>query len=266
MIRPEDALRAGHSTPPRRPAAPRLDALVVGAGGVLGSTVLEHLLARRRGGRIHVLVTRALRSTADGLEAIVASSSTHFADPAPPARSAVIVFDRRRHANGRDDAFVRPQPQNLPALAERLHGSGVRHLIVVLPLDPAGVPAAVRAGLAGLDEHAVAALGFEHVVFVRPADTAARRSGQPLPQRLADAVLAQLRLMLPSSQQPVRTRQVASFVAELADLLPASPAGTRVASPELVWQAAQAGNMRSIVDAWLAGRELPPLHAPRRRM
>jgi hypothetical protein len=266
VIRPEDALRAAQSPPVRPLPVARLDALMVGAGGVLGSAVLEGLLARRRGGRIHVLATRALRSTADGLEPIVASSHAHFADPAPPVRSALIVFDRARHANGRDNAFLRPLPQELPALAQRLHAAGVRHLIVVLPLDPAGMPQALRAGLAGLDEHAVAALGFEHVVFVRPADAAATRTGQPLPQRLADTVLAQLRLMLPSSQQPVRTRQVAAFAAELAVLLPASAAGTRVAAPELVWQAAQSGNIRAITEAWLAGRELPPLHAPRMRM
>jgi hypothetical protein len=73
-------------------------------------------------------------------------------------------------------------------------------------------------------------------------------------------------MMVASSNQPVRAAKVAQFAVELAAQLPASPAGTRVAPPELVWQAAQMRDPQRLVQAWLARHELPVVNAPRRRM
>ena len=66
-----------------------------------------------------------------------------------------------RHAvNGREAAFWQPPPAELLPLARRLHDIGVRHLLVVMPHVSATPPEALKAGLASLDEQAVAALGF----------------------------------------------------------------------------------------------------------
>ena len=183
----------------------------------------------------------------------------------PLARSAVVVFDRERHANGREEAFVRAEPQNLLSLARWLRRQGVQHLVVVMPHSPAGLPQALKLGLANLDEQAVSSLGFEHLVFVRSAQQPGATRAGPWLQRVADGLLMQLRLMIPASHQPVRVLKVAQFVAELAAQLPASAAGSRVVPPELVWQAAQQDDAAPLVAAWLAGSELPPLRAPRRR-
>jgi hypothetical protein len=112
----------------------------------------------------------------------------------------------------------------------------------------------------------VAALGFEHFVVIRSAQAPAASAGGAGLQRLADLVLAQLRLMTPQALQPVRTRQVAALAAVVARALPASPPGTRVMAPEQVWQAAQAGDAGGFVRAWLAGAPLPVLGVPRRRL
>ena len=80
------------------------------------------------------------------------------APAAAVAHTALLVFDRERHANERDNAFVRPQPEHLAQIAACLHGQGVQHLIVVLPHDPFGLPKALKRGLANLDGHSVAAL------------------------------------------------------------------------------------------------------------
>ena len=261
------ALRAGRSSPPDAAAAPTV--MVAGGGGALGSAVLEALLAGRRFAHVKVLATRALTVAMNGLETVVVEG---FDDDAgepvgvPFADIAVIVFDRERHANGRELAFVRPQPHELPALARWLHAQGVKRLVVVLPHTPAGLPDALKRGLANLDEHAAAALGFEHLVFVRSAQKPGSARAEQWLQRLADGVLAQLQMMVASTNQPVRATKVAQFVCELAAQLPASDAGTRVAPPELVWQAAQMRDAAALVRAWLARSELPPLTAPRRRM
>ena len=182
------------------------------------------------------------------------------------ADTAVVVFDRARHANGRELAFVRPQPDQLVVLAAWLHRRGVRHLLIVLPHAPASLPDALKRGLANLDEQAVSALGFTHLVFVRSAQAPGNERAAQWLQRLADGVLAQLRFMVATSNQPVRPIKVARFVTELAQRLPASSAGTRVAPPELVWQAAQMRDPAPLVQAWLDARELPPIALPRERM
>ena len=235
-------------------------ALVIGGGGALGSAVVERLLASGRFGRLQVLVTQGFRATVSGLEPRVVESFDGEAPATAAAHTAMLIFDRARHANGREDAFLRPQPEQLPQIAAWLHRQGVLHLIIVMPHDPFGLPDALKRGLANLDEHSVAALGFQHVVLMRSAQAATAPRADRWLQRLADGALAQLRFMLPAAEQPVRLRKVAALAVEVALQLPQHPAGTRVLPHELVWQAAQRADGASLVHAWLAGTagELEP--------
>ncbi len=266
------ALHAG-CTPPLAGTGSALQRpvmLVAGGGGALGSAVLETLLGGRDFAQVKVLATRQLTVAMHGLTPVLVDDLEAL--PAHPteghalAEIALVVFDRERHVNGRELAFARPQPHELPRLAQWLHERGVQRLIVVLPHTPSGLPDALKQGLANLDEHSVAALGFEHLVFVRSAQAPSNARAREWLQRLADGVLAQLRMMVASPNQPVRAAKVAQFVRALAALLPASAPGTRIAPPELLWQAAQLRDPQPLVQAWLAGHELPPARAPRRRL
>lgn len=255
------ALRGGHAA--AAPPASRPGVLVAGGGGALGAAVLEALLASRAFAPVRVLVTQDFHATVQGLETVDAESLGQTTDMHVPL--GVIVFDRPRHANGRDAAFAQPQPAELLPLAQRLLAAGVRHLLVVLPHVSASLPEALKAGLATLDEQAVAALGFTHVTLVRSAQRPADSASRGL-QRLADLVLAQLRLMVPQREQPVRAAPVAALVSALARQLIGSPSGTRVMAPEWVWQAVQGGDVDALVRAWLQGQALPPVPPPRQRM
>jgi len=246
--------------------------LIAGAGGALGSAVLEQVLANKGFAGVRALVTQALQTSVKRLEtSIVAPFDDDGDSEAAPvlpaiADTALIVFDAKRHANGRDEAFLRPEPRTLPRLARWLRACGVRDLVVVMPHNAASLPQALKAGLADLDEHAVVALGFEHVVFVRSARAPVGARSNLWLQRVADGVLAQLRMMTPQPDQPVRSNKVAQFVGELALQLPHSAAGTRVAPPELVWQAAQHADAGALVRAWLEGVALPAPSARRMRL
>jgi len=263
-----DALRAAHATPPsaQRAAA---TLLVAGAGGPLGSAVLERVLASQRFAGVRVLVTQPLQTSTKGMETMIVApfdgATDEAARPIHPALAdtALVVFDIKRHANGREEAFLRPDPRMLPRFAAWLRDGGVRDLVVVMPHSAASLPQALKAGLADLDEHAVVQLGFEHVVFVRSARAPSGARSNLWLQRVADGVLAQLRMMTPQPDQPVRSNKVAQFVSELAFELPHSAPGTRVAPPELVWQAAQHADASALVRAWLAGEALP-VPRPRR--
>ena len=259
----ETALRgATHVARAAAPAARR--AIVAGAGGALGSAVLERFLADAAFADVLAVVERTLARSTLRLHGLPIARLR--AGDAAGADTAAIVFDRERGRHGREDVFHRPAPHDLPALARELHGAGVRHLVVVLPHAPALLPQALKLGLASLDEQAVAALGFEHVVFVRSAQRpgGAARASSWL-QRVADGVLAQMHWMVPQREQPVRADRVAAFVAALARALPHASPGTRVVPPEVVWQAAQPGDLGALVARWLGDGELPAPRLPRQR-
>jgi hypothetical protein len=233
-------------------AAGQRSAVIAGAGGSLGAAVLEQALARGGFARVLALVTGPVAAGMRGFEAVTLQALAQRA----PVDTGFVVFDRPRDANGREAAFLRPEPAQLFPLAQALRDAGVRRLIVVLPHAPALLPQALRQGLATLDEHAVAALAFEHVVFVRSAQppSSVGHSERSWLQRLAHGVLSQLHWMIPQQEQPVRAARLAQVIALIARRLPDAPPGTRVMAPELVWQAAHADDLALPVGAWLSGR------------
>jgi hypothetical protein len=252
----DHALQAG-ARPVVAPAAarPRI-AVLAGAGGSLGSAVLEEALSQGGFAQVRVLVTEPVAAAMRGFQA---STLEQLAALQPAPDTAFVVFDRERHANGREAAFLRPRPEDLLPLARRLHGVGVRRLLVVLPHAPALLPQALRHGLATLDEQALASLHFEHLVLVRSAQSQDPADHPRGLRRLARALLSQLHWMVPEQQQPVRASKIAAFVARLARRLPSASPGTRVAPPELLWAAAQRVELDALVDAWLATGEVPAL-------
>jgi hypothetical protein len=245
MLDVNQALATAYRKPPRAAAAPRR-ALVVGAAGALGAAVLEQLLATQRFERVGALVGQAMQPAVHGFAPVHANELSAFA-----ADCALIVFDRRRPANGREVAFVRPEPKALPALAQQLHGAGVRHLVVVVPHTPSLLPMALQQGLASLDEAAVAALGFEQLVFMRMAQNDRAAEGLDAPRRLARWMLSQLHWMIPQREQPVRAETVAKVAAAIAVQLQDAPHGTRVVPAALLWQAAQSSDAQTVVSQWL---------------
>jgi hypothetical protein len=232
----QQALRgARHEAAPGADAlAPRLALVVIGAGGALGSALLAEALVAGRFRQVAALVAAPLASTLRGLLPLTLTALHAVQGPAFDA--AVVVFDRERRSNGRDDAFAMPGPEQLLPLAQALHARGTRRLVVLMPHAPALLPQALAAGLASVDEVALAALGFEHLVILR----AARADGSARPLRGLDRVaqlwLQQLRWMVPTRLQALRPAALARCVVELLMALPASPPGTRVVSPETLWQ------------------------------
>jgi len=238
MDRLHQALRgAGHDGAPAANAAPRQTTLlVIGAGGALGSAVLAQALVAGRFRSVTALAAVPLASTVAGLRTI---TSPDLADLAEAPDCAIVVFDRARHSHGRDDAFVSPDPQVLLPLARALHQRGTRSLVLVTPHAPALLPQALAQGLASLDEAALAALGFEHLVILRAAQSARAQGAAGWAERVAALWWAQLRWLVPQHQAPLRAEALARCVVALARALPQAQPGTRVFSPETLWQWAQ---------------------------
>jgi hypothetical protein len=254
------ALSGAASVSPR-PAARAESLLVVGAGGALGSALLARALACGRFGRVQAVVAKALNSALRGFEPLPAARL----GGALRADTALIVFERARRNNGRDEAFVQPQPAQLPELAAQLRHGGVRRLLVVVPHAPALLPQALKAGLASLGEGRVAALGFEQLLFLRTAQAGSGAAAGGWAERAAAGWLSQLAWMVPQREQPVRAVRLAELVIELAWRLPMAAPATRVLPPEVLWQAAQSAGGGDVLAAWLDGAPLPPPVLPTQR-
>jgi hypothetical protein len=262
VLDPHTALAAAARPLPQSTAPPRR-VLLLGGGGALGTAVLEQLLADHRFATVGVLADATLQPTLRRLQAVQPEGTEAFG-----ADTALIVFDRERHANGREAAFVRTEPAELTAWARRLRTAGVQTLLVVVPHRAALLPAALKAGLASLDEGTVAALGFRQLVFMRmsQAGGGGDAGAGSWPQRLGHWLLSQLHWMVPQREQPVRAATVARVAAELALQLPGAAPATRVLAPEWLWHAAQASDIEPLLAAWLAGQPLPAQRVPTTRL
>src|SRR3989442_1543445 len=130
-----------------------------------------------------------------------------------------------------------------------LGGGGA--LVVAPRMGGGGWPVALKRGLATLEGRGGGGLGLERWVFRGPARMPAdARAAQAL-QRLANAVLSQLHLMVPQRDKPVRASKVAQFAAQIAMQLADAPPATRVGPPEVVGEAPQSGDIAAFTGEWL---------------
>jgi hypothetical protein len=241
---PIQVLQAAVRTSPAV-AKPRL--LIAGATGALGNEVLRRLVGSAAYGSTQVLAREPIQDGLRGVQTRVVQSGAPQEWPLTAADVAVVLFDAPRLHYDRERALWTPAPEQLVALARWLRASGVRTLAVVLPHAPGRLPEALKRGLAGLDEQAVASLGFERILLLRSARKPVETQQRSAPARLAQWMLGIFQYTIPSSEQPVRAVKVAQL---LAASLRLAPPGIHVAAPELVWQAAQ-GDTEAVARQWL---------------
>lgn len=228
-------------------AAPLPRLLIAGATGALGSEVVRRLAGSGRFAHTQVLAREPLREGLRAVRTTLVPGDDPPAWPAAAADVAVVLFDPPRLFHDRERALWTPAPSHLPALAAWLHASGVRTVAVVLPHAPGRLPEALKRGLASLDEHTVAAQGFDRLLILRSARKPGAEPAGSLPVRLASGMPGVLRYMVPTRDQPVRAACVADL---LAHALRLAPPGIHVATPEQVWQAAQ-GDAEGVARQWL---------------
>jgi len=220
--------------------------VVVGAGGGLGNEVIRRLVGLHRFDVTEVLAREPIKP---GLRGVTVREVQ--GDPAqwPPtvADTAIVLFDPPRMFHERERALFTPAPEQLPAIAAWLRRSGASTLAVVMPHAQGRLPEALKRGLANLDEHALAVLGFERLLIIRSAQVPQRAAAEGRLAAVARWMLSVAKYMVPSNEQPVRAVKVAQFVAAALQL---APPGIHVAAPETVWRAAQ-GDPRPVVRDWL---------------
>lgn len=245
---PFQALQAASRGAPAR-EAPRARLVIAGATGALGNEVLRRLVGLQQFAATQVLAREPITAGLRGVGTTLVPSDDPLDWPAGAADTGLVLFDPPRLFHDRERALWTPTPAQLPALAQWMRRSGVRTLAIVLPHAQGRLPESLKRGLADLDEHAVAALGFERLLIVRSAQKPRGGGERGWGPALARWMLSITRLMVPSREQPVRSPKIAEFVAAALQL---APPGIHIAPSELVWTAAQ-GDVREAVRGWLAG-------------
>lgn len=244
----QDPLQVLHAAARKTPAAARPRLLIAGATGALGNAALRQLVGAGTYEGAQLLAREPITAGLRGVQVTVVPPGEPDGWPVGAADVGVVMFEPPRLFHDRERALWTPALGQLVPLARWLRASGVHTLAVVLPLAPGHLPQAFQRGLASLDEQAVAALGFERLLILRPAQKAAAPVHASLLDRLAHWMLSIFKYMVPNSEQPVRVSRVAQL---LAVSLRLAPAGIHVAAPETVWQAAQ-GGVDEAARQWLA--------------
>ena len=232
---------------PKPHAAPRL--IVAGATGVLGAEVLRRLAGSGRFAHTQVLAKEPMATSAAQVSMVEVSQHPALWQRMA-AQVGVVMFEPPRLYYQRERTLWTPAPELLLPLAQWLRRCGVHTLVVVVPHAQGRLPDAVKRGLANLDEQALSALGFTRLLLVRAAQKPPAISVSGILNKTAAWMLGVLSYMIPASEQPVRPSKLAEFI-DIA--LKQLPPGTHVASPELLWRAADQGNTQLAVDAWLNG-------------
>ncbi len=235
-ISPNQALQAAaRSALPPKSNKPEL--LLAGATGVLGNAVLRRLSGIGRYAHTRVLACEPMAQSVREISLhLVAGPPSDWPALAARCDVAVVMFEPPRMFYERERALWTPLPEQLPSLAAWLHAQGVRTLAVVLPHAQGTLPDALKAGLATLDEQALAALGFERLLIFRSAERPMTASSTHLLEKLAHWMLSIFKFMVPTQEQPVRPTKLAEMVdAALQHALP----GIYVLGPQEVWALAQ---------------------------
>jgi uncharacterized protein YbjT (DUF2867 family) len=210
-------------------------ALLAGATGLVGRSLLALLLESPRYRRVQVLLRRAAPDLAAHPRLATAVVDFAALPPLPPVDDVFIALGTTIRVAGSQQAFRRVDFDAVLATARAGRAAGARRLLVVSALgaDPASTVFYSR--VKGEMQQAIVTLGYESVVIVQPSlllgDRAAlgqpKRTGEEFAQRLLRPLLG----WVPSRVRPIRAEDVARAMLRAA--LEASPGVTILGSGEM---------------------------------
>ncbi|MBK6864603.1 MAG: NAD(P)H-binding protein [Ideonella sp.] len=202
--------------------------LLAGASGLVGRELLRLLLEDKRNGAVHLLLRRALPGLPRD-ERLVVHEGIDFArlpklPKLPALDDAVIALGTTIKVAGSQAAFRAVDLDAVVNTARAARAAGARRIAIVSALGADAKSAVFYNRVKGEMQQAVAALGFETVLFAQPSlllgDRAAlgqpARSGEAWATRLLGPVLG----LVPASVRPIAAATVARAMVRALDELP----------------------------------------------
>jgi uncharacterized protein YbjT (DUF2867 family) len=195
------------------PSAPRT-ALLAGATGLVGRSLLPQLLAPSRYALVHVLLRRAAAGIDDHPRQQLHSVDFAHLGTLPAVDDVYIALGTTIKTAGSQAAFRQVDHDYVLAVARAARERGAQRLAVVSALGADAGSRVFYNRVKGEMEAALAGLGYAHVVIAQPSlllgDRAALgqrpRTGEVWAQRLLGPVMA----LVPRSFRPIAARDVAA--------------------------------------------------------
>jgi uncharacterized protein YbjT (DUF2867 family) len=204
---------------------PARSVLLAGASGLVGRELLALLLQDKRNAAVHLLLRRALPGLPRDRRLVVHAGVDFAALPELPALDdACIALGTTIKLAGSQAAFRAVDFDAVVNTARAAKAAGARRIAVVSALGADAKSAVFYNRVKGEMQQAVAALGFETVLFAQPSlllgDRAAlgqpARSGEAWAARLLGPVLG----LVPASVRPIEAATVARAMVRALDELP----------------------------------------------
>lgn len=196
-------------------------AVVAGATGLVGSEVVRRLLADGRYGRVIALARRPL-ALSDPRLVLVAADFEQLDRVLAPATAGATDIDvlcclgTTIGVAGSEAAFRRVDHDFVVALGRWAAQVGARRMIVVSAIGADAASRVFYNRVKGETEHALVALNLRSLVIVRPSLLSGGRSEFRFGERVALAVAAPLRKLIPAGLRPIAADDVAQAMIDAA--------------------------------------------------
>jgi uncharacterized protein YbjT (DUF2867 family) len=199
--------------------APR-GALLAGATGLVGRSLLALLLESPRHAQVHALLRRPAPDLPAHPKLRTLVVDFDRLPALPPLADAFIALGTTIKAAGSQAAFRRVDFDAVVNTARAARDAGARRIVVVSALGADAASRVFYNRVKGEMQQAVAALGVESVVFVQPSLLVGNRAALGQPQRAGEAwALRLLRPVLgwvPRGVRPIAAIDVARAMLQAA--------------------------------------------------
>lgn len=193
--------------------------LLAGATGLIGSELLQQLLADERVAQVHTLGRRPPARTHPKL--------THHASdlrdvaPLPPLDAAFIALGTTIAVAGSQAAFRAVDHAAVLAVARAAQQAGAQRLGVVSAMGANAASRIFYNRVKGETEDGLAALGFGCLVIARPSlligDRAALHQALRRGERVGEVLSALFRPLMPANYRAIRAQDVATALRRAVD-------------------------------------------------
>jgi uncharacterized protein YbjT (DUF2867 family) len=191
-------------------------ALVVGGTGLVGTCVVDALLADATWSRVTALARRPLRRPGRKFESRVVDFA-HLEQLSLPAIDDVFCcLGTTIRVAGSRAAFRRVDHDYPLAVAKAALAAGAEQFLFISAMGADPRAAVFYSRVKGELEHDAATLPFRAVIALRPSLLAGVRTGYRPGERLALAILQPLRRLVPRNYRPVAATAVARAMVDCA--------------------------------------------------
>jgi uncharacterized protein YbjT (DUF2867 family) len=191
-------------------------ALVVGATGLVGSILVDTLLADAHWSRVTALARRPVERRDPKFHSLVVDFAHLDGSAWPEVDDAFCCLGTTIRAAGSPDAFRRVDHDYPLAVAQSALARGARQFLFVSAIGADPRARVFYSRVKGELERDVALLPFRAVIALRPALLAGERTAHRRGERLALALMTPLRGVMPRNYRPVAAAAVARAMVAFA--------------------------------------------------